>query len=156
MVLRAGAWLEQINEIAAIDSNILVLTNMTGIGNMDVNVFQRGCDVVVPMQIPSAYQAFLVDNVESCAQKIAAASRAASRLRNRRRSTILWSRAEICFPPSACQFAGMEPARRGKRPTRAVLGRSARPGRRKSRGSRGGTTTRPILRAMPGDASHAA
>ena len=94
--------LEQVNEIAATDSNILVFTNMTGIGNMEVNVFQRGCDVVVQkslkegfglvvsealwkgksvvagdtagirMQIPSAYQQFLVDTVEGCAQKIAA------------------------------------------------------------------------------------
>lgn len=32
------------------------------------------------------------------------------------------SRAEICLPPSACQFAGMEPAPGGKRATRTVLG----------------------------------
>jgi len=92
--------LEQVNDVAATDPNILVFTNMTGIGNMEVNVFQRGADLVVqkslkegfglvvsealwkgkavvagnaggiPMQIPHAYHSYLVETVEECAQKI--------------------------------------------------------------------------------------
>ena len=92
--------LEQVNEIAAGEPNILVLTNMTGVGNMEVNVFQRGADLVVQkslkegfglvvsealwkgkaivagntpgirMQIPGGYQSFLVDTVDDCARKI--------------------------------------------------------------------------------------
>lgn len=92
--------LEQVNEAAATDPNILVFTNMTGVGNMEVNVFQRSADLVVqkslregfglvvsealwkgkaivagntggiPMQIPSAYHSFLVETVEDCARKL--------------------------------------------------------------------------------------
>jgi trehalose synthase len=92
--------LEQVNEATATDPNILVFTNMTGVGNMEVNVFQRSADLVVqkslregfglvvsealwkgkaivagntggiPMQIPSAYHSFLVETVEDCARKL--------------------------------------------------------------------------------------
>jgi len=92
--------LEQVNAIAATDSNILVLSNMTGVGNMEVNAFQRGSDLVVQkslkegfglvvsealwkgkavvagnttgirMQIPPAFAPFLVDTVEECAARI--------------------------------------------------------------------------------------
>ena len=74
-----------------------MFTSLTGIGNMEVNAFQRGADVILkkslkegfglvvsealwkakpmvagraggaPMQFPDAYQDFLVDNVEDCA-----------------------------------------------------------------------------------------
>lgn len=92
--------LEQVNEVAATDPNILVFTNMTGVGNMEVNVFQRTADLVVqkslkegfglvvsealwkgkavvagntggiPMQIPPAYHSFLVETVEECARRL--------------------------------------------------------------------------------------
>lgn len=92
--------LEQVNRIAATDPDILVFSNMTGIGNMEVNVFQRGADLVVqkslkegfglvvsealwkakavvggntggiPMQIPPPYRSYLVDTVEECARKM--------------------------------------------------------------------------------------
>lgn len=92
--------LEQVNRIAATDPDILVFSNMTGIGNMEVNVFQRGADLVVqkslkegfglvvsealwkgkavvagntggiPMQIPQPYHAYLVDSPDQCAAKI--------------------------------------------------------------------------------------
>lgn len=92
--------LEQVEEAAGVDPDILVFTNMTGIGNMEVNVFQRGADLVVqkslkegfglvvsealwkakavvggntggiPMQIPPPYRSYLVDTVEECARKM--------------------------------------------------------------------------------------
>lgn len=92
--------LEQVNHVAATDPNILVYTNMTGIGNMEVNVFQRGADLIVqkslkegfglvvsealwkgkavvagntggiPIQIPHPYHSYLVESLEDCARKI--------------------------------------------------------------------------------------
>lgn len=92
--------LEQVNEAAASDPGILVFTNMTGVGNMEVNVFQRTADLVIqkslkegfglvvsealwkekavvagntggiPMQIPPPFGSFLVETVEECGRKI--------------------------------------------------------------------------------------
>jgi trehalose synthase len=92
--------LETINAESAKDNDIYVFTNLTGVGNMEVNAFQRGADVVIqkslregfglvvsealwkgrpvvagraggiPMQFPEAYQDYLVSDVEECAQKI--------------------------------------------------------------------------------------
>ncbi|MFQ5899001.1 MAG: glycosyltransferase [Candidatus Methylomirabilia bacterium] len=94
------AILDQVNDVAGADPNILVFTNMTGVGNMEVNVFQRGADLVVqkslkegfglvvsealwkgkavvggnaggiPMQIPPPYHSFLVETAEECARKM--------------------------------------------------------------------------------------
>lgn len=94
------AILEAINTEAAHDTDIYLFTNLTGIGNMEVNAFQRGADVIlqkslkegfglvvsetlwkakpmvagraggIPMQFPDAYQDFLVDNVEDCAARV--------------------------------------------------------------------------------------
>ncbi len=92
--------LEKIQAEAVKNPNIFVLTNMTGFGNMEVNAFQRGVDVVIqkslrkgfglvvsealwkerpvvagavggiPMQFPDAYREFLVTTVEECAEKV--------------------------------------------------------------------------------------
>lgn len=91
--------LETINEESAKDKDIYVFTNLTGVGNMEVNAFQRGADVVIqkslregfglvvsealwkgkpvvagraggiPMQFPEAYRHFLVESVEDCAER---------------------------------------------------------------------------------------
>jgi trehalose synthase len=91
---------ETINAEAAHDSDIYVFTNLTGVGNMEVNAFQRGADIVlqkslkegfglvvsealwkgrpmvagraggIPMQFPEAYQDYLVDSIEDCAARI--------------------------------------------------------------------------------------
>ncbi len=91
---------EQVEEEAAKDPDIFVFTNLGGAGSMEVNVFQRGCDVVVqkslregfglvvseallkerpvvagkaggiPMQFPEAFQQYLVNTVEECAERI--------------------------------------------------------------------------------------
>jgi trehalose synthase len=85
---------------AKVDQDIYVFTNLSGVGNMEVNVFQRGCDVVIqkslregfglvvseafwkekpvvagraggiPMQFPAGFDAYLVDSVEVCAERI--------------------------------------------------------------------------------------
>lgn len=82
------------------DSDVYVLTNMTGVGSMVVNAFQRGADVVVqkslregfglvvseafwkeravvagaaggiPMQFPKGYEANLVHSVDQCANRL--------------------------------------------------------------------------------------
>ncbi len=91
--------LETINAESAKDTDMYVFTNLTGVGNMEVNAFQRGADVIlqkslkegfglvvaealwkgkpvvagraggIPMQFPEAYQDYLVQDVESCAKQ---------------------------------------------------------------------------------------
>ncbi len=91
---------EQVEEEAAKDADLFVFTNLAGTGNMEVNVFQRGCDVVIqkslregfglvvsealwkekpvvagkaggiPMQFPEAFSRYLVDSPEACAEQI--------------------------------------------------------------------------------------
>ena len=92
--------LDRVEEEASGDPNMFVFTNLAGVGSMEVNVFQRGCDVVIqkslregfglvvseafwkekavvagqaggiPMQYPEGYETNLVHNVEACAQRI--------------------------------------------------------------------------------------
>jgi trehalose synthase len=96
------AWrmLETINAESAKDNDIFVFTNLTGVGNMEVNAFQRGADIVIqkslregfglvvsealwkgkpvvagsaggiPMQFPQGYQDYLVSDVEECARRV--------------------------------------------------------------------------------------
>jgi trehalose synthase len=89
--------LEAINQEAERDGDLYVFTNLTGVGNMEVNAFQRGVDVVIqkslkegfglvvsealwkgkpmvagraggiPMQFPPDYDRYLVESVEDCA-----------------------------------------------------------------------------------------
>jgi trehalose synthase len=92
--------LDQVQEIAAHDQDLYVFTNLGGVGSMEVNVFQRGCDVVIqkslregfglvvaealwkerpvvagkaggiPMQFPPGYERHLVLSVEECAERV--------------------------------------------------------------------------------------
>jgi trehalose synthase len=92
--------LNKINAEAATDPDIYVFTNLTGVGNMEVNAFQRGADLVIqkslkegfglvvsealwkekaivagaaggiPMQFPEGYKANLVHSVEKCAERL--------------------------------------------------------------------------------------
>jgi len=92
--------LEKINAEAVKDPDLYVFTNMTGVGNMEVNVFQRTADVVlqksiregfglvvaeafwkgrpvvaghaggIPMQFPAGYEDYLVESAEDCAAKL--------------------------------------------------------------------------------------
>jgi trehalose synthase len=92
--------LDQVQEIAAHDQDLYVFTNLGGVGNMEVNVFQRGCDLVIqkslregfglvvaealwkerpvvagkaggiPMQFPPGYERHLVSSVEECAARV--------------------------------------------------------------------------------------
>lgn len=92
--------LDQVQEQSADDPDIFVFTNLAGVGSMEVNVFQRGCDVVlqksiregfglvvsealwkekpivagraggIPMQFPGSFDHYLVDSVEDCAAKV--------------------------------------------------------------------------------------
>jgi trehalose synthase len=78
----------------------VVFTNLGGVGSMEVNVFQRGCDVVIqkslregfglvvsealwkekpvvagraggiPMQFPQGYHRYLIENIEDCAAQV--------------------------------------------------------------------------------------
>jgi trehalose synthase len=89
-----------VEEATADDNDIYVLTNLAGVGNMEVNAFQRASDLVVqkslregfglvvsealwkgkpvvagraggiPMQFPAGYERYLVASVEECAAKI--------------------------------------------------------------------------------------
>lgn len=45
------ALLERVEEESAGDPDLFVFTNLGGVGNMEVNVFQRGCDVVIQKSI---------------------------------------------------------------------------------------------------------
>ena len=92
--------LDRVEEEAAGDAGMFVFTNLAGVGSMEVNVFQRGCDVVIqkslregfglvvseafwkekpvvagkaggiPMQYPDGFEANLVDTVETCAERV--------------------------------------------------------------------------------------
>ena len=92
--------LDKINAEAVNDPDLYVFTNMTGVGNMEVNVFQRSADVVlqkslregfglvvaeafwkgrpvvaghaggIPMQFPPGYENYLVQSAEDCAAKL--------------------------------------------------------------------------------------
>jgi trehalose synthase len=92
--------LARVQEEAARDDDLYVFTNLAGVGNMEVNVFQRVCDVVVQkslregfglvvseafwkgtpvvagraggiaMQFPAGFEEYLVTSVEDCAARI--------------------------------------------------------------------------------------
>jgi trehalose synthase len=89
--------LDKVQEESALDPDLLVFTNVAGVGSMEVNVFQRGCDVVVqksirqgfglvvaealwkekpivagraggiPMQFPEGFDRYLITDIEGCA-----------------------------------------------------------------------------------------
>ncbi len=92
--------LDKVQEESANDPDMFVFTNLGGVGSMEVNVFQRGCDVVIqkslregfglvvseafwkekpvvagraggiPMQFPAGFERYLVDSVEGCAEQV--------------------------------------------------------------------------------------
>src|SRR6266436_9399310 len=92
--------LDKINAEAADDPDLHLFTNLTGVGSMEVNAFQRAADVVlqksiregfglvvaeafwksrpivaghaggIPLQFPVGYEDNLVENVEDCAARI--------------------------------------------------------------------------------------
>ena len=94
--------LDRVEEEAAGDAGMFVFTNLAGVGSMEVNVFQRGCNVIIqkslregfglvvaeafwkeksvvagkaggiPMQYPEGYEANLVESVEDCARRVIA------------------------------------------------------------------------------------
>jgi trehalose synthase len=94
------ALLDRVEEEAAGDPGMFVFTNLAGVGSMEVNVFQRGCDVVIqkslregfglvvseafwkekpvvagkaggiPMQYPDGFETNLVESVEACAGRV--------------------------------------------------------------------------------------
>lgn len=94
------ALLEMMNEEAVNDPDLYIFTNLTGVGNMEVNAFQRGADLVIqkslkegfglvvseafwkgkavvagraggiPMQFPPEFRNFLVQSVEECAERV--------------------------------------------------------------------------------------
>jgi trehalose synthase len=91
---------DRVEEESAKDPDIFVFTNLGGVGSMEVNVFQRGCDVVIqkslregfglvvsealwkhkpivagraggiPMQFPDPFHRYLIENVEECAAQV--------------------------------------------------------------------------------------
>ena len=94
------AILDQINAEAVDDPDLFVFTNLTGVGNMEVNAFQRAADVIlqksiregfglvvaeafwksrpvvagraggIPLQFPAGYEDYLVESVDDCAAKL--------------------------------------------------------------------------------------
>src|SRR5215472_2339022 len=97
---RAGGWWTWFRENAHEIRICCVFTNVTGVGSMEVNVFQLGCDFVaqksihegfslvvsealwkekpvvagraggISMQFPEGFDEYLVDGVEDCARRI--------------------------------------------------------------------------------------
>jgi trehalose synthase len=89
-----------LNEEANKDDDVIISSNLTGVGNMEVNAFQRASDLIVqksiregfglvvaealwkgtmvvagnaggiPLQMPGELGTYLVDNIEQCAEKI--------------------------------------------------------------------------------------
>ena len=94
--------LNTMNQEAVHDPDLYIFTNLTGVGNMEVNAFQRGADLVIqkslkegfglvvseafwkgkavvagnaggiPMQFPPEFRQFLVQSAEECAEKVLA------------------------------------------------------------------------------------
>jgi trehalose synthase len=92
--------LDLVQEETARDQDLFVFTNVAGVGSMEVNVFQRGCDVVIqksiregfglvvsealwkekpvvaghaggiPMQFPRGFDSYLINNIEDCAARV--------------------------------------------------------------------------------------
>lgn len=92
--------LDKVQEASARDPDLFVFTNVAGVGSMEVNVFQRGCDVVlqksiregfglvvaealwkekpvvagraggIPMQFPEGFDRYLITDVEGCAAAV--------------------------------------------------------------------------------------
>jgi trehalose synthase len=92
--------LHAMQEAARGDESVHILTNLTGVGSMEVNAFQRAADVVIqkslregfglvvsealwkstpvvagraggiPMQFPPGYERFLVKDVDECALRV--------------------------------------------------------------------------------------
>jgi trehalose synthase len=92
--------LARVQEEAIKDDGIYVFTNLAGVGSMEVNAFQRACDVVIqksiregfglvvseafwkgkatvagraggiPMQFPDGYERYLVSSIEESAARI--------------------------------------------------------------------------------------
>jgi trehalose synthase len=89
-----------LNEEANKDDDVIISSNLTGVGNMEVNAFQRASDLIVqksiregfglvvaealwkgtmvvagnaggiPLQMPGELGSYLVGNIEQCAEKI--------------------------------------------------------------------------------------
>ena len=89
-----------LNEEANKDDDVIISSNLTGVGNMEVNAFQRASDLIVqksiregfglvvaealwkgtmvvagnaggiPLQMPGELGSYLVDSIEQCAEKI--------------------------------------------------------------------------------------
>jgi trehalose synthase len=92
--------LAMVQEATEEDADLYVFTNLAGVGSMEVNAFQRACDLVIqkslregfglvvsealwkgkpvvagraggiPMQFPAGYEQYLVSSVEECAARI--------------------------------------------------------------------------------------
>jgi len=92
--------MDHVEEESSKDPDISIFTNLGGVGNAEVNMFQRGCDVVIqkslregfglvvseafwkdkpvvagnaggiPMQFPEGFHQNLVENVEDCAERL--------------------------------------------------------------------------------------
>lgn len=92
--------LAHVQKQVASDDDIYVFTNLAGVGSMEVNAFQRACDLVIqkslregfglvvsesfwkgkpvvagraggiPMQFPAGYDRYLVEGVEACAERM--------------------------------------------------------------------------------------
>ena len=93
--------LARVEHEAATDNDLFVFTNLAGVGSMEVNAFQRGCDLVIqkslregfglvvcesfwkgmavvagraggiPMQFPQGYDRYLISTVQECADRMA-------------------------------------------------------------------------------------
>jgi trehalose synthase len=92
--------LARVQHEAAADNDLFVFTNLAGVGSMEVNAFQRGCDLVIqkslregfglvvcesfwkgmavvagraggiPMQFPRGYDRYLISTVQECADRM--------------------------------------------------------------------------------------
>ena len=92
--------LENMNAESEKDPDMYVFTNLAGVGNMEVNAFQRVADVIIqkslkegfglviteafwkekavvageaggiPMQFPKGYEKYLINNIDDCAKQV--------------------------------------------------------------------------------------
>jgi trehalose synthase len=92
--------LDKVQDESALDPDMFVFTNVAGVGSMEVNMFQRGCDVVIqksiregfglvvseafwkerpvvagraggiPLQFPDGFDHYLTTDVRGCAAAV--------------------------------------------------------------------------------------
>lgn len=93
--------LRQVEGESAIDPDMFVSTNMAGVGSMEVNVFQRGCDVVIQKSLREDF-GLVVSEAFRKEKPVVAGRAGGSPCSSRPGSSGTWSRASRSARTRCC------------------------------------------------------